>query len=210
MFTKTLSFFFLLLVMAFLYIGSVPPYFLFFLFFLGFLLVSFYVQEKYQLSRFWVSLPLSRETIIQSHYVYLLLTGIFLIIIQCLLMQIASWFIDGSYYVYHWKDLIILICLTLLLISLITPIFYISQSFIWTSILVFIGVFVGTLLLLNGLSDVLQMETVIYFNDLDPGFHLLIEKYIAFQPYILFPIITLLLWIGSTYCSIKIFEGKDL
>lgn len=207
--SRWITYILLALLLTILYIGGIPPYFLFFVFLLGFILTSFYMENRFKIRRFLLSLPLSRRTIILGHYCYLLIVGLAIIAWQYLLMQIIPNIFDGTYYIYDGKDILILICMLLLFMSLTIPLYYGSLSFMITSVIVMIGVFLGVFFLTDGLVEVLEMHEVIVFNDLDPGFSLLVEKHLPKQPYLMLFFGAILLWILSLFFTEKLLSVKD-
>lgn len=198
------------LFLTFFYIATIPPYLLFLMIMLAFVVTTFYYDEKNNVNRFTVSLPVSKGTIVQSKYLFTLFISIVLIIYQSILMLFVPYIFEGSHYIYDWRDMIILISLTMLLSSVVIPIYYSIDSFILTSFLGLSVFIVVSYFLTDELVNVLNMNEVIRLNDLDPGFSLLVEKYIPFQPYMILFIASAIFWYISMKGSKKILQSKDV
>lgn len=197
------------LFMAFFYIGTIPPYFIFGVMIVAFIITPIYYDERNNVNHFKISLPISKGTIVKSSYWFSVCIGILLIIYQSILMLFIPHIFDGSHYVYSWQDIVVLINMTLLLSSVILPIYFMFRSFILASFMTLtLSMFAGYLLT-DQLIRILNMSEVIVFNDLDPGFPLLVETFIPFQPYIVLSTFSVIIYYISMKGSEKIIAIKD-
>lgn len=206
------TYIFIAFMMAFFYIGTIPPYFLFGIVIIAFIITSFYYDDKSSVNRFIVSLPVSKGMLIKSRYYYTIVTALLIITFQYLVMLIVSMFFNGPHYIYQWEDIIILICLTMLMSSVILLIYYTFQSFISASVITLFGLVIGIYFLIDHLVNILDMheDEVIIFNDLDPGFPLLVETIMSLQPYVSLLVVSLVIFFVSMKGSEKMFYKKDI
>lgn len=155
------------------------------------------------------SLPVKRASIVQGRYMSILMVSIFFILYQGLCGRILSLLFENNYYVYSWKDMLVLLCIAALIEVVAIPIYYGLSSFLMaTGTLAFLYFF-AIVSSLPPLTGVLGMEQEIIFNDLDPGFVLVIEKYIPFQPYVTLSLVTGILFYLSLKLSELLFVKKE-
>ncbi|GAQ16458.1 accessory gene regulator protein C [Oceanobacillus picturae] len=148
------------------------------------------------------SLPVKRASIVQGRYVSILMVSIFFILYQGLCGRVLSLLFENNYYVYSWKDMLVLLCMAALIVAVGIPLYYGLTSFLMaTGTLAFLYFF-SIIFSLPSLTNVLGMEQEIIFNDLDPGLVLLVEKYIPFQTYVTLSLVTAILF----YLSLKLSE----
>lgn len=198
------------MILAFFYIGTIPPYFLFSIFLISLIITPFYYDDKSNINRLIVSLPISKGMIIKSRYIFFVVISLCMIVFQYILMlSVPNIFEENSYYIYHWRDIIILISLTLLIISVMMPIYYWFESFILASFINIIVLMITAYFITDNLVHILQMNEEIIFNDIDPGFTLLVERYIPFQPYVTLIILSVIIFLLSMIISEKIFSRQD-
>lgn len=187
------------------------PYSLFVLFTLTVLIALFLYDNYYKMDRFFKSMPIQPSKIILSRYVSSLMFIVGFVLIQVLFMTVNTLHpYSMLFYFYTWQDVIIVLCLGLILVSIVIPIFhlikpiYLSLTFI--GVLFFLGAF-QTLDLLVVLTD---SENFIDFNRLDTGYQLIVEQYIPGQPYVTLTFISIILVVISYFISVKTFKRKDL
>lgn len=199
------------LFLAFFYIGTIPPYFLFLIIIVAFMISTLYYDDKNLVNRFNVSLPVSKGTIVKSRYLFSIIVSIILIAYQAVLMLLLPLILgETSHYIYDWRDIVILISLTMLITSVMMPIYYMFQSFAIATIILFFLSSICGYFVLDHFVSLLDMGEVIIFNEMDPGFPILVETYIPFQPYIILSIVSVFIFYMSMKGSEKILSLKDV
>lgn len=197
--TSAWSYVTILIIIAFSYIVTLPPIFSLLIIVMSLLITLFYYDDKNKVNPFLISLPIAKKSIVQSRYVTMVYLSIMLLFYQWLLMFLFS---TDSHYIYNWRDAITVISILLIMNAIYIPIYYLLRSpHVATGVVLIIFFIVG-ISFITPLVNVLDMNDFIIFNDLDAGFHLLVERYIPFFPYLFFPIIAL----GIFYTSMKITE----
>ncbi|MGM8212375.1 ABC-2 transporter permease [Virgibacillus sp. W0430] len=208
-YTSILMYVSILLFLVVAYVIKLPPIFLFLIVFLAIVISLFIFDYTGKMNRFLISLPVPKQRIVQSRYVALLLLALFLLFYQWGVMIFTSNIFGADYYVYSWRDIVTVFCLSGLIISITLPILYYFQSVIVSISIVLILYFLGTFLMLDPLVHVLAMKNEIIFNELDPGFKRLVETYIPFQPYISLCVVTSFFLVSSVKLAEQFFLKKD-
>ncbi|MGM8364530.1 ABC-2 transporter permease [Virgibacillus sp. W0181] len=209
LYSSTWMYISILLFLAAAYFVTLPPIFLFLIVFLAILISLFIFDHTGKMNRYLVSLPISKKRIVQSRHVSLLLFALILLLYQWVVMIVFSAIFETDYYVYGWRDIVTVLCLSSLIMSFSLPLLYYFQSVLFSISIILVIYFLGTFFILDPLVHVLKMDDVIIFNDLDPGFKLLVEKYIPFQPYTLLCIFTLILLFLSMKLSEQFYTKRE-
>ena len=205
------SYFSLAIGLVVFYIIHIPPVFLFTISFLSLLITLFYYDDKNKTNRFFISLPVSKKKFVRSRYVYLACLAIVLLLFQWIVaLSIPNSLTIPSNYIYDWRDIIILYAIALVLISVGGFIFYALRSFLLAVSIFLLLYLIGTIALLDPLTNVLDMTEYIYFNEMDQGLVLLAEAYIPFQPFIVTIIVAFALFYISMKLVERIFSKRDL
>lgn len=205
----TPSYFILPFMLIVLYLGSVSPIFLFTVIIVSLPIMLFYYVNRNRLNRFMISLPISARNIVQSRYYFFIVMTVILLIFQLGVMLLNSVFLSNENYIYNIRDVVVLICMSLIIISFIGPIFHLIKSFMMASMVSGLIYLIGTSFSLIFLTDVLSMNDVIYFNKLDAGYTLLVETYIPFQPYLILIVVSVLLYFLSMKVSEWLFIKRE-
>ncbi|NAP01434.1 hypothetical protein FRY77_36445 [Halomonas sp. MG34] len=191
-----------LLTIPLFYVVMLPSIFVFNVYVMTILIGLFFTDQRSKSRLYMSSLPVKRASIVKGRYVSILMVSIFFIFYQGLWGRVLSLLFENNYYIYSWKDMLVLLCMAALIEAVAIPIYYGLTSFLMaTGGLAFLYFF-SIIFSLPPLTNVLGMEREIIFNDLDPGFVLLVEKYIPFQPYITLSLVTAILF----YLSLKLSE----
>ncbi|WP_404454577.1 ABC-2 transporter permease [Oceanobacillus kapialis] len=200
-----LSFF---LAIPIFYAVMIPPIFLYIVFVTTIILSYFYTDQRAKSTMYVASLPVKLTSIVKSRYVSVSLISFCLLFYQWGWGVLINNLFGIGIYVYTWKDIFVLAGLTILIVSLVTPIYYAVKSFLLATGIVLIGYFLAVFYSLEPLTDVLGMEHYIIFNDLDAGFVLLVEKYVPFQPFIMLGIVVMVLLFLSLKLSERLFISR--
>lgn len=156
-----------------------------------------------------ISLPIILTEIVQSRYYYFSAMTVLLLLFQLAIMILNSVFLSNQNYIYSFHDIVILMCISLIIIGIITPIYYLIKSFVIATIVSGLFYFTITFLSLILLVNVLGIGDMINFNKLDPGYVLIVEKFIPFQPYLILMIASVLFYYLSMKFSEWLFIKKD-
>ncbi len=191
-----------LFIIPLFYAVMFPLFFIFVSCVLAITVGLFYSDQREKSKLYMSSLPVNRVSIVRGRYVSILMVSICFVLYQSIWGRILSLTLENNYYVYSWKNMLVLLCIAILIEVVAIPIYYGLSSFIMaTGNLAFLF-FLSIIFILPPLTNVLGMEYEIIFNDLDPGFVLLVEKYIPFQPYVTVSLVTATLF----YLSLKLSE----
>lgn len=192
------------------YVVTLPPTFIFMIAFFALVFSSFTYDDKVQVNRFLCSLPIPKKLVVQSRYAYSLLITICTLLFQFIIIKVLQPFLSDSFYVYSFRDLIVLFCIGAVFIALCIPIIYFVRKLVTALGIILVMLAVGTVVIIDQLVTVLQLDDWIIFNELDAGFVLLAEKYFPWQPYLLIVIFTSILVYLSVIVSINIFTKNDI
>lgn len=190
------------------YITIPSPYIIFFISFFAFCYSVFYSDDRYRVNQFIISLPIKRKTMIQSRYLYCMLIVVLVIVLQKVYMLLLSPILPEHYYIYGWKDMVLVLCIGFLAIAIAIPILHMVRA-IYAFVIFMVLNSIFTFFLLNELVAILHIKDVIVFNKLNAGFVLLLEKYIPYHPYIVLPIVTGIMLYFSMLLTVKIFNTKN-
>ena len=192
------------------YAMHIPPMYLFFVTVISIPIIIYYLNHKYKVDRYLVSLPTHKKTIIRSRYLFTLISATFILLFQVIIMLVFSQLLKGTQYVYRFKDLVVLLCLTAIICAIVIPIYHIFRSFIMATTVVAILFFISVIFTLPLLVQVLGMEDMIIFNDLDPGLSMLVEEMIPYQPFLILMILSMILLYFSMIISQKLYSNRDI
>ncbi|SET59793.1 ABC-2 family transporter protein [Oceanobacillus limi] len=170
---------------------------------------SFYVDDRANINRFTLSLPINKDFIVKGRYLLFFTVWIGIIFYQAMVGQLIETFSTLPRYTYHWIDILTVICLGLIVKAIFLPIYYFFESFTVASIIS--AILYGVLLIssFTPLIEILRMEDHIIFNDLDQGIVPLVEKSIPFQPFFVLVIVSITIYLLSLKISGLIFSRKE-
>lgn len=191
------------------YLINVPPMFLFSITVISIPIIVYFFNYKSHANRFLVSLPVSTIAIIRSQYVFAVLLGMSILLLQRIIMTIVDVMFGTIFYIYDWRDVIILVSLALIVPAIVIPIYQLVRSFVGATVIVGVLYISGILFSLPLLVRALNMEDYINFNALDPGVHIVVEQYIPFQPYPLLLFIAIILFFVSMMLSYRLYASSD-
>ncbi|MEC5423004.1 ABC-2 transporter permease [Virgibacillus sp. C22-A2] len=194
------------------YAVNLPPISTYIIVLVTSIITLFYYDTRANANHFLVSLPISKSSIVKSRYQSVIIFALCILIYQWIIGHVLPPFFEASNYVYSWKEIMILASLSALIAAIVIPFFYLFRSFIIAAVCVLIIVFITTFYLLGALITVLSMEDqdMIIFNDLDPGFVLLVEKHIPVQPFLILPLVSIVILYVSIAVSTQLFSKKDI
>jgi len=191
------------------YLINVPPMFLFSVTVISIPIIIYFFNYKSHANRFLVSLPVSTISIIRSQYVFSVLLGMSILLLQLIIMAIVYVTFGTALYIYDWRDVIILFSLVLIVSAIVIPIYQLVRSFVWATVIVGVLYILGILSSLPLLVRALNMEDYINFNALDPGVHIVVEQYLPFQTYPLLLLIAIILFFVSMWLSYRLYASSD-
>lgn len=201
-----LSFF---LAIPIFYSLMIPPIFIYIVFVTTIILSYFYTDQRARSTMYIASLPVKLAAIVRGRYVSVSLISLCLLFYQWGWGVVISNLFGIGVYVYTWKDILVLSMLAVLIVTLVTPIYYAVKSFLMATGIVLIGYFLAVFYSLKPLTDVLGMDNYVIFNELDAGFVLVVEKYVPFQPFVTLGIAVLVLLFLSIKLSERLFIKKQ-
>lgn len=191
------------------YVVTLPPTFVFIISFFGFFSSVFLYDDKNNVNRFLKSLPVEKNSIVLSRYLYSILLIIFILLMQTSVMALFSPLYAKTHYMYSFRDIIVLFCIGCTIIAVCIPIFLKLPS-AQTAIGIMLVLFgIGSVFTVDALAHVLEMTESVMFNDLDAGFVMLTEKYIPFFPYVTLLLGTAILLIISIKISNTFYTNKE-
>ncbi len=199
------SVFFLLLT----YLITLPPTVVYFLTSFAIIFSAFSYDDKVEANRYLLSMPIVKEKIVKSRYFYSIVIMIGTLFIQLIMMIIMQFIFEAEFYMYSWYDIVTLIGIGLLMIAVFTPIMYYFSSITNAMFSIFFLVGLLTMVMMGELDKVLSFTDTIIFNDIDPGFSLIVGKYFPVPSYMIFIIFSGILLYGSMLLSVYFFKRKD-
>lgn len=205
----TISHLAIALMIAGAYFVTIPPTFLFVISILSLPIILFFYDDKNHVNRWMISLPIAKKTLIQSRYLFTAIMSVIILLFQVLIMISLSSLSELSRYMYDWRDIIVLLCMSFIITAICMPIYYAIRSFAVATSIIAILSMLTSFFIMFPIIDVLGMDDIIIFNDMDSGFVLLVEKYIPIQPYTVLIIISALLFYISMKVSEQLLMKKD-
>lgn len=191
------------------YVGYIPPTFLFVVTVISLPIIIYFINYKSNLDRFLISLPIEKNDIIKSRYLFTVMMAFIVLLFQVILMFIITTLFDGAQYVYGWQDIFVLMCLAMIVPAIAIPIYHLFRSFILATTVIAILFFISMFLMLSQLINILGMKDIIIFNDLDPGLSMLVEKFIPYQPFPILIIISVAIFYISIFVSQQLYTLRD-
>lgn len=193
------------------FILSMPPYVIsLFLVLLSLVIGVFFSEHHSSVNRFMVSLPIDKSKLASSRYLSIFIFWIGTITYQFLLGYFFDYFVPYSVFVFGWKELITLLNLGLITLAIYVPLYYLFNSFVLPTIIIFICYFVVFLFAIDALVTISGMKTEIIFNNLDQWVVPLVESSISFQPFFLLTLLGFGLYFLSMKFSMKIIKRKSM
>lgn len=188
---------------------DMPIIMLSFIVFPAFMTDIFYYEKKTSAYRFFVSLPINEKTIVQSRYLFFLFCLLIMTLYQWLTVYSIERFIGGTDYIYTWKTALVAFGLGLTIASVILPFFYLLRSVYIAICMMLIIILIFLVASLEPLVTALNMTDYISFNHVDRGYIILAEKYLPYAPFLLFLIVSCVLYYFSSELSTRFFVRKD-
>src|SRR5690625_1229823 len=133
---ELMSSMFLPLMITIEYFINVPPLFSFSITVISNSIIVYFVNFKSHANRFLVSLPVSTIAIIRSQYVFAVLLGMSILLLQRIIMTIVDVMFGTIFYIYDWRDVIILVSLALIVPAIVIPIYQLVRSFVGATVIV--------------------------------------------------------------------------
>src|SRR5690625_1345669 len=124
------------------YAMHIPPMFLFFVTVISTPIVIYYLNHKHKVDRYLVSFPVRKKDIIKSRYLFSISMSSFVLVFQVITMFICTKLLNGTQYVYSFRDIVVLLCLTVDMCAIVIPIYHIFRFFIMSMFFVALLVFV--------------------------------------------------------------------
>lgn len=192
------------------YLAHIPPTFLLVVTVISLPIVIYLLNHKNKVDHFIISLPVDKKTIIKSRYLFTVILATIILLFQLLIMFVATTLFGGTQYVYNSNDIVTLLCLATIVPAIAIPIYHLVRSFIIATTVIGILFFLSMFFTLSQLIQVLGMEDMIYFNDLDPGLSLLVKKMIPYQPFPMLIIISIVIFHVSIFISQRLYALRDI
>jgi len=192
------------------YFAHIPPMFLFIVTVVSFPIIIYFYNHKYKIDRFLVSLPVHKNAIINSRYLFTVIIAVIILLFQMIMMFVITTLFNGTQYVYSFKDIVVLLCLAAIIPAIAIPIYHIFHSFTMATTIVSILFFLSVIFTIPLLVEVLGMEDIIIFNDLDPGLSMLVAEIIPYQPFLILMIISIIIFYISMTISQKLYINRDI
>ena len=199
----------LLLLLIVLPVGlGLPQEFMFFLLIAGFIIHLYYYDNKDLVNYFLVSLPIKKGTVVKSRYLSILCTAIMVMISQWIfhLLAHAAYLNEWFYpvYIFRWQDFVALLSLFLIISSILLPLFYMFRSFTTIIIIQVVVMVVG---MVAFLASILGEAQSFYINNQSVFVAEWMESNLS-QPYLILPIIGILLYYLSMHASKQLMKRK--
>jgi len=196
--------------LLFFYFAHMPPMFLFIVTVVSFPIIIYFFNHKYKIDRFLVSLPVHKNTIITSRYLFTVIIAVIILLYQVIMMFVITTLFNGTQYVYSFNDIVVLLCLAAIIPAIAIPIYHIFHSFTMATTVVSILFFLSVIFTVPLLVEVLGMGDMIIFNDLDPGLSMLVEEIIPYQPFLILMMISIIIFYISMTISRKLYIKRDI
>src|SRR5690625_2915199 len=193
--------------MVFLYFAGLPASSVLIVFYLPIIIVPFIVDRISHVHHYLLSLPIRKNHIVFSRYLFSIIAACTYILLLWLFMWIFS-FTGRELYMFNWKDIIVLFSIVCLIISYTLPALYIQHMLAFLSI--FVVYLISTFYMIGALVNVLNITEGFDFAELDAGFGLLAETYIPIAPFSLVVIGTTLILLISFKLSTFLFNWKNM
>lgn len=192
------------------YFVHMPPTFLFVITVISLPIIIYFFNYKHKVDHFLISLPADKKTIIKSRYLFTVITAWIVLLFQVIIMFVVTTLFNGTQYVYNMNDIIVLLCLATIVPAIAIPIYHLFRSFIMATTIIAVVFFISMFSTLLQLIEVLGMEYVIIFNDLDPGLSMLVEKFIPYQPFPILMLISIIIFHTSIFISQRLYTLRDV
>src|SRR5690625_2647337 len=110
------------------YLINVPPMFLFSVTVISIPIIIYFFNYKSHANRFLVSLPVSTISIIRSQYVFSVLLGMSILLLQRIIMTIVDVMFGTLFYIYDLCDFLFIVILALIVLSIVISIYLLVRS----------------------------------------------------------------------------------
>lgn len=170
-------------------------------------LSSFTYDEKNKVNLSVAGMPVSKQTMVISRYLYSLSILLATLFLEWIGTIVTS---NPNFEPYIFKDFLIFFAVGLVLFAVCYPILYFFNKSYMALAFIFVLIVAGSFFTIDASVHIMGMTGEIVFNRLDKGFALLAETYIPFQPYLVVLIAAIGLFIGSIKVSSLLLQRKDL
>lgn len=191
------------------YLVTLPATLVLFLSVFAITFSAFSYDDTVSANRYLLSMPIVRKDIVKARYLFGIVITTGILMGQFVIMKVMQYFFHTTLYVYHWQDMLALFGITLCMIAVFIPVIYFFNSVANAMFVIFALVGLTTIIMMNELEKVLPFTDAIIFNDVDPGFRLLMERYFPYPAYLFLIIFTGLILYASVLLSVYLFKRKD-
>ena len=186
--------------LPFFYVLKISPHFMYLVLIYTFAWGLAYYDDLQKVHAYLASLPLTREQIVRSRYLFIILSGIATGVYCIALDQIFRVFLQIDTLAFTFNSLFVMFCLGILLISFALPFFYrfrftvsIILQIIFFNVLVTVGVFTVRFIFEHEIVWLVEFAEWLYLH-----YHFSLS------------FVTGLFLVLSYFVSVRIFVKKDL
>lgn len=172
----------------------------------------FYADDKSHSMRSVIAMPVAKAVIVRSRYAYGMLIVIVAMLYQWMIGHVIVHMLEltgHDYFVYDWKDMTTIVCLGAIVVAICIPLYHLMSNFYAATIVLICIMYVLWFTSLDPLVTVTGMQDHIFFNDIDRGYTLLVEKYLPFPPYLFLALGAAFLFFLSMKLSEYVFLKRD-
>src|SRR5699024_1541909 len=168
---------------------------------------TFTYDEKNKTNIAIVSMPIKKQTIVISRYLYSVGILVIILFIEWAGTNISY---SSTFEPNTCIDFLMLIAVGPLLVAVCYAILYLFYNSYVAMLIIFLFLIIGTFFTIDGTINIMGMADEIVFNSHDKGLALLAKSYIPFQPYLLVLLASIGLFIASIKISTLLLQRKDL
>ena len=168
---------------------------------------TFTYDEKNKTNIAVVSMPIKKQTMVISRYLYSVGILVIILFIEWIGTNISY---SSTFEPYTFIDFLMLFAVGLVLFAICYPILYFFNNSYVAMLIIFLFLIIGTFFTIDGTINIMGMTDEIIFNRHDKGLALLAKSYIPFQPYLLVLLASIVLFIASIKISTLLLQRKDL
>ena len=168
---------------------------------------TFTYDEKNKTNIAVVSMPIPKQTMVISRYLYSVGILVTILFIEWIGTNISY---SSTFEPYSFVDFLMLFAVGLVLFAFCYPILYFFNNSYVAMLLIFLFIIIGTFFTIDATTNIMGMTDEIVFNRHDKGLALLAENYIPFQPYLLVLLASIGMFLASIKISTLLFQRKDL
>src|SRR5699024_5094380 len=168
---------------------------------------TFTYDEKNKTNIAVVSMPIKKQTMVISRYLYSVVVLVIILFIEWAGTNITY---SSTFEPYTYIDFLMLFAVSLVIFGVCYTILYFFYNSYVAMLLIMLVLFIGTFFTIDGTINIMEMTDEIVFNRHDKGLALLAKSYIPFQPYLLVLLASIVLFIASIKISTLLLQRKDL